>query len=340
MGFEILMEDEDSIVRIPMDQKSKEEFRKRNANLVQPEVFLKKFLRTEENYKKVCDTLEKAAEDSIPEAVKKKCLWCQGLSSSEEDKGCEKYKLQMLITFKLVAVEFVDVVRGNRHILSNDEVVFELTKEFYKSIFFLKGKGLMGFDMRRLMHKTLKMGFLSLNDMFLKTKHLSKSLRVINSTLHALDNEGLQYKLNGEEIPEHITLQQDFFTSKQSFYKEEQRLNRLEKLEKVIRNNSNSNGNRPNRTDIAYFCFYTSESKELITENSFPSKKAWKEIGAQYSKDDTNIQKAYNRIANNKGERLKNSKADNINFVLKEMLENYPKAKKLALEELKLLKIN
>ena len=58
-----------------------------------------------------------------------------------------------------------------------------------------------------------------------------------------------------------------------------------------------------------------------------------------FSKDDTNIQKAYNRIYGKKEERLKHSKITNMNYVIENMLDNYPKAKKFALEELKLAKL-
>lgn len=101
-----------------------------------------------------------------------------------------------------------------------------------------------------------------------------------------------------------------------------------------------TNKNRPNRTDIAYFCFYTSEAKELQTQNIFPSKKAWKEIAEIFGRDDTNIQKAYNKIYGDKKERLKISKKLNIKYVLENMLNDYPNAKKEAQKELNIPTLN
>ena len=65
-------------------------------------------------------------------------------------------------------------------------------------------------------------------------------------------------------MPEFYSLQHDFFKNKQDFYKEEQRLNREEKLLKAKAYNQNGSKERPYSTDIAYFCYYTSESKELV----------------------------------------------------------------------------
>ena len=93
-------------------------------------------------------------------------------------------------------------------------------------------------------------------------------------------------------------------------------------------------GQRPNRTDIAYFCYYTSESKELVTDNLFPSKKAWTEIGERFGKDATNIQKAYNIIYKSSDERIKESKNNNIEYVIENMLKQFPKALALAKKEL------
>ncbi|WP_282043314.1 hypothetical protein [Winogradskyella flava] len=91
---------------------------------------------------------------------------------------------------------------------------------------------------------------------------------------------------------------------------------------------------RPYSTDIAYFCFYTFESKELQTHNTFPSKKAWKEIANRFGKDDTNIQKAYNIIFKSSFERLKETKTNNIRYVIDNMLTEYPKALEIAKKEL------
>ncbi len=338
-GFKIALKEGEKIARTKMSDEMVAQMEIDHKKYVQPETFLKKFIG-ENNYKKVDQHLRKLLEDSLPEGTKNGCKYCSGESDDDLDKNCLKYELQSLITFKLMAYEFVEIVRANQHLFNDKMKRFEITKEFFHSIKFYKNQGLMVFDMGRMMEKVLELGFLSVNQMLLQTSHLSQSLSVINHSINSLNDDIRPYKIKSEEIPEFYLLQRDFFKDKQDFYKEEQRLNREEKLLKAKKINSSENHTRPNRTDIAYFCYYTSESKELITENPFPSKKAWKEIGERFSKDATNIEKAYNKIAHKKDERLSFSKKSNINFVLENMLDDHPKAEKLMLEELKLTEIN
>jgi hypothetical protein len=112
---------------------------------------------------------------------------------------------------------------------------------------------------------------------------------------------------------------------------------------KFLKENSikkTANQQRPNRTDIAYFSYYTSISKELKLNNNFPSDKAWQEIGELFGKNWKNVQEIYLKIFNIKSERLKKSKGKNLSYVIEEMLNEYPKAKKEAQSELKTLKLN
>jgi hypothetical protein len=329
----------EKIVKIPMNKEQANKLNEANKNVVQPEVFLIKFIGAE-NFKRAEKAMSEALENSLPKGVKEKCKWCLNESKEESDKACKKYELQAFITFKFMAVEFVDVIRSNHYVYNNKNLRFKLTEEFFKSMIYYNGRGIMAVDMGRLMGKVLELGLLSINQMFLQTNMLSKNLRMINHSLHALNTDSLPYKFKGIEIPEFITKQQDFFREQQEFYNEEQRLNREQIFEKAKKLNSNSNSERPYRTDIAYFCYYTSQSKELALKNTFPSKKAWGEIAELFGKDSTNIQKAYNSIYGNREERLKPTRTSNINYVIDNMLDDFPKAKKLALEELKFAEIN
>ena len=337
--IQIELNEGDTISKTKLSDKAFQALKERNKNYVQPETFLKQFIG-DQNFKKADEKLREMLEDSLPEGIKENCKYCSGESKADLDKKCQKYEIQALITFKLMAYEFVEIVRNNSHLFNDKRKRFQLTQEFFYSIRFYKNQGIMAFDMGRMMEKVLEMGLLSVNQMLAKTNHLGKSLRIINHSIDSLNTDILSYKIKGEEVPEFYQIQHDFFKNKQEFYKEEQRLNREEKLLKSKAHNQNGSKERPYSTDIAYFCYYTSESKELITENYFPSKKAWKEIGDVFSKDDTNIQKAYNRIYGNKEERLKHSKITNIDYVMENMLDDYPKAKKLALKELKMAKVD
>lgn len=101
--------------------------------------------------------------------------------------------------------------------------------------------------------------------------------------------------------------------------------------------NKNVSKERPNRTDVAYYCYYTKETKTLEIEEVFPSDLAWEKIGEKFQRNSKNIQQAYNSILSNEQERLKKSKKKNIEYVINNMLTDNPKAKKLAEADLKAL---
>lgn len=338
-GFVITNLNEGKPVKIEMNDEQRKKFEESSRKVVQPEVYLIEFIG-KENFDRVEIAMDKALDKSLPKGLKENCKWCLGESEDESDKACKKYELQAFITFKLMAVEFVNVIRSNPYVFNDKKLRFKLTEEFFRSLVYYNGRGLMAVNMGRLMEKVLEMGLLSINQKLLQTKELSKNLKIINHSLHALNNDSLPYKIKGGEIPEFITIQLDFFKKQRKFYKEEQRLKREQIIEKAQSLNSNSNGDRPNRSDIAYFCYYTSETRELITQNPFPSKKAWEELGKLFSKSPDNIEKKYNEIFKSKTERLKSGRYKVIEYVIQNMLDDYPKAKKLALEELKLAKIN
>lgn len=120
----------------------------------------------------------------------------------------------------------------------------------------------------------------------------------------------------------------------------------IEQLKKWIpeetqsKKTSTSNSSRPNRTDLAYFVYYADLSKELQILNPFPSDKAWDEIGKRFEKNAKNIQKIYNQIANNQEERLKANRKKTIEYVINNLLSDYPKAKEKAEIELKQANLN
>lgn len=94
------------------------------------------------------------------------------------------------------------------------------------------------------------------------------------------------------------------------------------------------------RTHIAYYCYYTSQTKTLEINHAFPSSMAWDEIGKKFAKNSKNIQKAYNSIVNNQEERLKKTRIKTIEFVINNMLDDNKKALNLAKDELKLAESN
>jgi hypothetical protein len=99
-------------------------------------------------------------------------------------------------------------------------------------------------------------------------------------------------------------------------------------------------GDRPNRTDIAFYLHYMQVTNSLKLTNPFPSGAAYDEIEKTFKKNGKNIQHVYNLISNNSEKRLAASKIRNISYVITEMLASFPIARKLAQDELKLAELN
>ncbi len=104
--------------------------------------------------------------------------------------------------------------------------------------------------------------------------------------------------------------------------------------------NKKSTQTDANRTDIAYYCYYASETKTLELDNIFPSSKSWDEIGLRFSKNPKNIQTVFNAIVYDKVERLKKTRIKNIQFVIENLLKDNEEALKLAKKELNLAELN
>ena len=104
--------------------------------------------------------------------------------------------------------------------------------------------------------------------------------------------------------------------------------------------NKSSESARPNRTDIAYYCYYMNETNALELGHPFPSVKAWQDIAKDFERHYKNIQLVYNKISKKREERLKPNRAENINFVISSMLGNNSAAIELAKYELKLSLLN
>lgn len=132
-----------------------------------------------------------------------------------------------------------------------------------------------------------------------------------------------------------------FFKILSKWFKGEKRF--IAEIIPKLKNETISNNDtsaRPNRTDIAYYLHYMQTSGNLILKSSFPSGAAYEEIGKKFQKNGKNIQQVYNSISSNSKERLAAVKIKNISYVINEMLADFPKAKELAENELKLAELN
>ncbi|MFY7666775.1 hypothetical protein [Flavobacterium sp.] len=140
--------------------------------------------------------------------------------------------------------------------------------------------------------------------------------------------------VKGIDTKGYIKILKNWFKSEKKF---------IEEITPIIENTNTkklTDSIRPNRTDLAYFIYYLSETKQSILKNTFPSDAAWKEFGELHNKNSKNIQQVYNEITKDRNLRLAKSKIGNINYVIDNMLSTYGKASDLAKDELKLAELN
>ncbi len=271
---------------------------------------------------------------SLPKGIGENCKFCKNDKNEKAERNCQNHIYQAYLTFILAANEFVNIVHSNQFIYEDKKVLFELTKQFYTCFHFIKGKGTMYYDLDLMVRYCVDAGLEAVAEIFRNSEPL-QNIEWSNETLDFLNKEHRKDELFEREDLSFTSLQIKFFKDKMQYY-EKKYLIEMSKAEKE----TTKNASRPNRTDIAYYCYYTSETKTLKIENIFPSDKAWQEIGKRYNKNSKNIQKMYNEIVHDYNERTKKSRIKNLKYVIDSMLTNNEKASFLARKELNDAKLN
>lgn len=335
IGYEINIPEDSKLVSIPMSKELNEYFKKENKkNYI---YYLKKFIGGDKNYEIAFDTVKDCMKKALPKDRKESCKYCLGLSDDKGDKLCERYNSQMMFTYFVAGNEFLRIVFKNKFLQTDKVILQKLTINFFDCLHFIENQGKMYFDLDKMCRYCLHAGFLSLSKMFSSSSSLN-NIKVINESLNSLHDEELENRIHNKEDGNYIDIQKNFFENKRRYYKDniyiENERKKIEPVKKIV------NDKRPNRTDIAYYCYYTSQTKTLEINSVFPSDKAWIEIGERFNKNHKNIQKTYNLISHNKTERLKSTKANNIKYVINNILNENKEALNLAKDELKLVELN
>lgn len=306
-----------------------------NADHKSASDYLKEFLGSEALFNDFQQQFADLKEKSLPENLE--CDFCSGESTLEKDKACTKYYMQMDLTLFIATTEFVRIVLYNKHIFKNDSNAYQrLAKHFINSLRFVKGEGFLWLDLGELIKLILSEGFITLSEEFASSDKL-QSLQIISNTLDNLDFKEVYNELHNRTDKDFIPIQRKFFVNKQAYLKENLQLEELQ-FTKRKPQHKHTEDPRPDRTDIALFAYYMNETGKTITSERFPSVKAWKEIGSKYNRNYKNIQQKYNeiRIPNN---RITQRNCGSIQYVIDNMLNDYPNAKSLALDELKLAQL-
>ncbi|WP_298423231.1 hypothetical protein [uncultured Kordia sp.] len=262
IGFELDEESYKNRVYIKADFDTKELFPEKNHI-----DYLKEFLLTEKNYDKVMNAFNEYKTKSLPKDIKTNCKFCKGESEKEIDKDCSRYYDQMAITFIMASSEFINIVLRHKYIHDNKKQLFKLTINFFNCFSFITGKGLMYFDLAKMIKFSLSAGFLSLTEMFSKSSGLH-SLSVINTTLDSLQEDEIQNKLLEKEDHNHLDLQIEFFEKKKGIYETKVFIEK-EKKQQEIQNKKETFS----VLEWATIFYYANETKLLPNSRTKKNKK-------------------------------------------------------------------
>lgn len=292
--------------------------------------YLEQFLGSEKEFDKQANIIKFKGEKAVPKNVKENCRFCKGEGTDISDDTCAKYILQMEMSFFVAVSEFVTLILKNKLIYNDKPNLKKLTLQFLDCLYFIENEGLLFFDFDKIWRYTLNSGLLTITEILSNYEPL-QAFKIANEALNGISDTELRNRLLLKKDKSFLKLQKEFLEDRKQYYYNKYL---IEKDKGNIKKESNNK--RPNRTDIAYYCYYANETKTLNINNIFPSDKAWTEIGELFDKNSKNIQSMYNDIVRDRSYRLKSSKRNNIKYVINNMLDNNERAKKLAKDELKI----
>lgn len=334
IGFELEKVDRERLVSIKMPKEMKEYFK--IGQKPDWQKFLEYCLASEKNYQKAEKAVKKAMKEALPENVSEGCKYCKEDSDNELDKNCSHYYSQMNISYLFAVDAFCNIINQNPHIKSSRKILQELTVKFYNCLKFVKGQGIMYFDLDEISRHCLYAGFLSLSRTFSNSPPL-QNLSTINNTLNDLESKEVENELYEKEDENYISIQKKFFQKEQRYYKEKIYLSEKSLPNKEAPKNLKSGG--ASIPQYALYYIYLQESGDFGYFENHPNGKL-KAIEELIEKEGINtttkyFQKVYNNLTHYKTNRVAKKQVANIYFVANTMLKDLPKAQKIALAELK-----
>ncbi len=331
IGIELEKVDRDRLITIKMSDEMKEYFKVGQKPDWQK--FMEYCLGSEKNYNIAYKSITRAMEIALPEYVLEDS---NKYSSDELDYNRSHYYSQMRISYLFAVEAFCSIINQNPHIKSSRKILQELTIKFLKCLKFVKGHGLMYFDLDEISRHCLYAGFLSLSRTFSNSSPL-QNLSTINNTLNDIDSKEIENELYYKEDENYISIQKKFFQKEQRYYKEKIFLseNSLPKKEAT----KSLNSRKVTIPQYALYYIYLQESGDFGYFENHPEGKL-KAIEELIQKEGINtstkyFQKVYNSLIHYKTNRVARNQVANIKFVANTMLKDLPKAQNIALSELK-----
>lgn len=294
-----------------------------------PHDFIRFFVGDDRQYETLDYCVKELMNRCSP--IELKCEDCGVISGNKNNPTYERYFLQMNITYYKAADMVAHVIHQNK-LLHDKETLSKLAYHFLRCFRGIPNKGVLYFMLSEFLRRLLKEGLVTVVEYFKQFDNLT-NLSTVNTALDRINMEILENKLRGVENQELNDLQKEFFTGKANYYTNELLIEKGRKTKQRT-----SKQGRPNRTDLAFYAHYLDTAKVDYFETYFPSLAAWKQLGIDFDKNAKNIQLKYNEIRSS-NDRIQSKYVNTMEFVILSMLDDYPKAKELAKDELKLAKL-
>ncbi len=196
------------------------------------------------------DTLEKSKSDSF----RKQCKYCTSkeIKLNESDKLCTKYHYEIQLNRFMAEREFIGIVERNKHLFKDKKQLTRLTIAFYECYLFQDYR--LYFNVDKLSIITLKEGLYSISDILEKSEYFQR-MKLINEARHDLEMRNLNYKIDTGKENEKLSIQLDFFKSKEKYYEKKKKIDDVNDGEQDKENDLNEN---------SYYPFHSVQEQNLF----------------------------------------------------------------------------
>lgn len=342
IGFELVLNKKEKIKVLKSEKSSFATEYKKFISQKNYKDYIKEFLGSDKNYEIVKKAMDIAMEQALPEETRERNVDYVNYSNKDfEEKNQLRLEsfLQMHITYAVAAIEFINIVIENKSVYNDKGILQRLTVDFFKCFTVIEGEGKMFFDLEKMSRLCLLSGFTSISKMLAKSEKL-EAFKITNKSLHSLKGDKLHNEISSKEDNCFIDFQIKYFEKEKEFYEAEVL---IEERGRLKSRKQTSEKKKPSIVEYVLFYYYLQATRYLpYFENHASGKLAGIKNVLKQGNIKTSpkyFQIAYNKIANHTTNRIAKNQEGKISFVANHMLEDYPKAKELALSELKEAKL-
>ncbi|WP_282113037.1 hypothetical protein [Maribacter stanieri] len=181
----------------------------RNVNLI------KKYLKDDNLYNDWVQYLDEQIHLSIPDAVKKECKFCIGVSEVKEEMACTDYFIEAKNSFYFPVIMHVGLIENNQHIFKSKELIQSLTIKLFENFEFSEGKLL--FNAQAYDSMLLTNSLMLLRESF-KELETREAIKVISEAIEELETHKVIAKSTKRMLFDFVKPQIKFLKSQLKYF--------------------------------------------------------------------------------------------------------------------------